>query len=187
VPEKVIDALRRLAPQYRLPQVATVAAPSIAQHFNQSSFVWPPLGSLGTYAVSVATIVVSLCFLLPTLIENKQQARRWLKWTFSMAIFAFAIYAVLVVRYVITVQTPNDGPQTRSVGFRVDPRLRAAYPAKNDPDLLQIGGLEEWQIETVWTPGSVRAVRLGLLGTFSLTLGLANIAFGATERLKRRG
>jgi hypothetical protein len=177
----MIDALRRLAPQYRLPQVATVAAPSIAQHFNQSSFVWPPLGSLGTYAVSVATVVVSLCFLLPNLIENKQQARLWLKWTFGLTIFAFVVYSVLVARYVITVQTPNNGPQTRSVGFHVDPRVRALYP-----DLLQIGGLEEWQIETVWTPGSVRGVRLGLLGTFSLTLGLANIAFGATERLKRR-
>ena len=183
----MMDALRRLAPQYRLPQVATVAAPSIAQHFNQSSFVWPPLGSLGTYAVSVATIIVSLCFLLPTLIENKQEARRWLKWTFCLTIAAFAIYASLVARYVVSVDTPNNGTQTRSIGYRVDPTIRASFPGKNDEELLRIGGLEEWQIEKVWTPGSVRAVRLGLLGAYSLTLGLTNIAFGAAERLKRRG
>jgi hypothetical protein len=49
------------------------------------------------------------------------------------------------------------------------------------------GGLEDWQIQTVWTPGCVLALRLSLLTTFSLTFGLANVALGAAARLKRKG
>jgi len=88
---------------------------------------------------------------------------------------------------ITSIDTTANGVQTRSVGFLVEPRIRAQFPDKNDPELLRIGGLEDWQIQKVWTPGSVLALRLCLLVTFSLTLSLANVALGAAARLKRKG
>jgi hypothetical protein len=184
--EKVVGWLRRLAPQYRLPQAALLGAPYLAQRFGQPTFVWPPLGSLEAYAVPGATVAIGLCLLLPTLIENQKQARSWLKRSLGAAGVALMLFSVLVARYVITVDTPNDGKQTRSIGFRVEPRIRAQFPDNTDPELLRIGGLEDWQIQKVWTPDSVLALRLCLLGAFSLFFGSSNVALGAAERANRR-
>ena len=185
--EKIAESFRQFAPQYRLPQVALVGAPYLAQHYSQSSFIWPPLGSLETYGAYAAILLVGLFSLLPNVLENKQQAKSWLKRAIAATCVVFMLYAFLVERYVISVETPANGVQTRSIGFRVEPRIRTLYPDKNDPELLRIGGLEDWQIQKVWTPGSVLALRLSLLATFSLTLGLANVALGAAARLKRKG
>jgi len=183
----MIDSLKQFAPQYRLPQAGLVVAPYLAQHYSQSSFIWPPIGSLETYGPYAAIIVIGLFSLLPNVIENKQQAKSWLKRAILTTGLVFVLYSYLVERYVISVETPANGVQTRSVGFRVEPRIRAQYPDKNDPELLRIGGLEDWQIQKVWTPGSVLALRLSLLATFSLTLAVANVALGAAARLKRKG
>jgi len=182
-----MDRLRQFAPQYRLPQAAIVGAPLLAKHYSQSSLLWPPMGSIETYGVEVATVLIGLFSLLPLMLENKQQAKSILKAAIASACLMFLIYACLVGRYVISEETPYNGVQTRSVGFRVEPRIRALYPDMTDSQLLRIGGLEDWQIQKVWTPGSVLALRLSLLITFSLTLGLANVALGAAARLKRKG
>jgi hypothetical protein len=110
-----------------------------------------------------------------------------LKAAITMTCVVFVLYVFLVERYVINVETPANGVQTRSVGFRVEPRIRAQFPDKNDPELLRIGGLEDWQIQKAWAPGSVLALWLSLLIAFSLTFGLANVALGAAARLKRKG
>jgi hypothetical protein len=185
--EKMIDWLRQFAPQYRLPQAGVVVAPYLAQHYSASSFIWPPLGSVETYGAYAAIVLIGLFSLLPNLLESKQQAKSWLKWAVATTCVMFLLYAFLVERYVISVDTPANGVQTRSVGFRVEPRIRAQFPDLNDAELLRKGGLEDWQIQKVWTPDSVLALRLSLLIAFSLTLGLANVALGAAARLKRKG
>ena len=180
----MIEWLRQLAPQYRLPQAAVVGAPFLAKHYSQSPFIWPPLGSVETYGAYAAFLIIGLFCLLPTTLDSKHQAKSCLRGSIVMTCVVFVLYAFLVERYVISVETPNNGVQTRSVGFRVEPRIRVQFPDKNDPELLRIGGLEDWQIQKVWTPGSVLALRLSLLLAFSLTLGLANLALGAAARLK---
>ncbi|HMH13263.1 MAG TPA: hypothetical protein VK578_09160 [Edaphobacter sp.] len=186
--EKMMDWLRQFAPlQYRLPQVAVVVAPFLAQHYSESPFIWPPLGGLETYAAYPATLIIFLFSFIPVTLENKQQAKSWVKGAIAMACVTFVIYAFLFERYVISEETPANGIQTRSVGFRVEPPIRALYPDKNNSELLRIGGLEDWQIQKVWTPGSVLALRLSLLITLILTLGLANVALGAAAQLKRKG
>jgi hypothetical protein len=156
------------------------------KRYGDPSFTWPPLGSLETYAVPAAMVAIGLCTLLPNLLESKQQAKSWLKRGIVATFLMFIAYSVLVSRYVITDETPANGVQVRSVGFRVEPRIRAMYPTKNDAELLRIGGIEEWQIETVWTPWSVHVLRLTLLITFALTLGLANVTIGAAARVNKR-
>jgi hypothetical protein len=116
--EKMIDWLRQFAPQYRLPQAGFVVAPYLAQHYSQSPFIWPPLGSLETYGAYAAMILIGLFSLLPATLENKQQAKLWLKRAIAMTGVVFLLYAFLVERYVISVETPANGVQTRSVGFR---------------------------------------------------------------------
>jgi len=182
----VIQHLKRFAPQYRLPQAAILGAPFVAQHFGATGFIWPPLGGLENYAAYAAAVVIGLCSLLPTLLETKQQAKAWLGRAVIGAFLAFITYSTLVERYVISVETPANGVQVRSVGFRVEPRMREMFPDKNSWELLRTGGLEEWQIEKVWTPSSVLALRLCLLMSFGLTFGLANLAIGAAARANKR-
>jgi hypothetical protein len=184
--EKMSEGIRRLAPQYKAPQVLLLGAPYAAKHLGDQPLVWPPLGSLETYAVPVATLVIGLCILVPNMIRTKERANTWLKWSLVATFVMFILYVFLVGRYVITVETPVNGTQVRSVGFHVDPRIRALYPDKNDAELLRIGGLEDWQIETVWTPGSVLALRLTLLMSFALAFGIANIAIGSAARANKR-
>jgi len=81
--EEIMDWLRQFAPQYRLPQIALFGAPYFAQHYSQSSFIWPPLGSLETYGAYAAIVLIGLFSLLPNVLENKQQAKLWLKWAIA--------------------------------------------------------------------------------------------------------
>jgi len=186
VPEKIADWLKEFAPQYRVPQLVITGSPFLAQHLATSPFFWPPLGGLEVFAAYAAMVLIALCSFLPSAIGSKRQAKAWLDYSFSGAVLAFLIYAVLVGRYVITVETPHDGTQVRSVGFNVEPSIRAMFPREGDPELLRIGGLEDWQIQKVWTPGSVLAARLCILTSFSATLALANVALGSAARLNKK-
>jgi hypothetical protein len=71
----MMDWLRQSAPQYRLPQAAVVGAPFLAQHYSQSLFIWPPLGSLETYGAYAAILLIGLFSLFPITLDNKQQAK----------------------------------------------------------------------------------------------------------------
>lgn len=169
--------------KYLLPRAALVSTPYVAHrytvdHVTASSFVWPPLGILDIYSVPAATIVILLCSCLPRVVVTKTQINKWFIATATIAVLFFICYSALVGRYVIGVQTPSDGFQVRSIGCRVEPRIRALYPDKNDLELLRIGGLQDWQIQKVWTPASVLVVRLSILTTFALTLGIANMSIG---------
>lgn len=175
----------RLAPQYRLPQVAIAGSPFLAQHLASSGFIWPPLGSLEVFAAYVATLLIALCSFLPGLIETNRQAKEWFVRSLTACLVAFLIYVVLVGRYVVIVDTPANGAQARSIGFVVEPSIRARFPHENDAQLLKIGGLEDWQIQTVWTPRSVLASRLCILASFSLMLALTNVALGSAARFEK--
>lgn len=175
--------MKRISPQYRLPQAAVAVAPVFASHFGQSSFVWPPLGNLETYGSYIAVIAIGLFSLFPKVFQAKDRARTRLGCSIALVIVLSLLYAFLLERYVITVDTPANGPQTRSVGFVVEPRIRELFPDKNDLELLRIGGLEDWQIKKVWTPTSVDTLRLSLLATYILILGLANVALGTAAEM----
>lgn len=180
------DWLTKSAP-YRIPQILVVGSPLFAKQLSSHSpFIWPPLGSLETFAPYAATLLISTCSFLPAIIENKKQARRWLVASLAGAILAFGTYSYLVGRYVLTVDTPFNGTQARSVGFSVKPNIRSLFPGKSDDDLLKIGGLEDAQIKRVWTPGSVLASRLCILLSFASTLAFANVGLGAGAKLKNK-
>jgi hypothetical protein len=184
--QEVMDELKPLSLQYRVPQVALMGAPFIAKHYAPASFVWPPLGNLDAFAPYIATVVIVLCSLLPGWAKTKAKTRSLGLAAMVVAVASAILYIVLAANYVIAVDTPHDGRQIRSVGFFVEPRIRALVPEKNSEQLLMFGGLEEWQIKTVWTPNSVLALRLCLLATLAATLGAANAAFAAAARTNRR-
>lgn len=172
---------------YRVPQIVVAGSPLLAKQLSSHSpFIWPPLGSLETYAPYAATLLISICSFLPAIIENKKQARRWLVASLACAVLTFGTYCYFVGCYVITVDTPFNGTQARSVGFIVKPNIRSLFPDKSDDDLLKIGGLEDAQIKRVWTPGSVLACRLCILLSFASTLAFANVGLGSGAKLNKR-
>jgi hypothetical protein len=75
------------------------------------------LGSLDTYSPYAAVLLIGLCSLLPMTLENKKQAKFWLRVAVVAACAVFLVYVFMVGRYVISIETPANGVQTRSVGF----------------------------------------------------------------------
>jgi hypothetical protein len=181
--EEVITRLKRAL--LALPQVAVASSPVVAKLSGASSVVWPPLGTISDYVAPVATLVIALFSIVPDVLVDKQTAKKWFVWSLASTFFCLIVYAFLIGGFVVTVQTPNDGPQTRSVGFIVEPIPQQLYPHASFATLLLHGGLDEDRIETTWTPNSVLAARLCLLIFLSLTLASANIALGAAAYVNK--
>jgi hypothetical protein len=182
--EEVIIRIKRAL--LVLPQVAVASSPVVAKLSGASSVVWPPLGTISNYVAPVATAVIAVFSIVPDVLVDKQTAKKWFVWSLVSTFFCLIVYAFLVGGYVVTVQTPNDGPQTRSVGFIVQPMPQQLYPHASFATLLLHGGLDEDRIETTWTPNSVLAARLCLLIFLSMTLASTNIALGTAAYVSKR-
>jgi hypothetical protein len=182
--EEVITRIKRAL--LALPQVVVASSPVVAKLSGASSVVWPPLGTISDYVAPVATAVIALFSIVPDVLVDKQTAKKWFVWSLVSTFFCLIVYAFLVGGYVVTVQTPDDGPQTRSVGFIVQPMPQQLYPHASFAKLLLHGGLDEDRIETTWTPNSVLAARLCLLIFLSMTLGSTNIALGTAAYVSNK-
>jgi hypothetical protein len=184
VQEEVIAGIKRTS--LAVLQVAVASSPVVAKLSGASSVVWPPLGTISDYVAPVATAVIALFSIVPDVLVEKQTAKKWFVGSLVSTLVCLIVYAVLVGGYVVTVQTPDDGPQTRSVGFIVQPMPQQLYPHASFATLLLHGGLDEDRIETTWTPNSVLAARLCLLTFLSLTLASINVALGAAAYVRKR-
>jgi hypothetical protein len=55
-------------------------------------------------------------------------------------------------------------------------------PGKSDEEVLQIAGLDDGDIERMWTPNSVKHARLELFVSYLLALLALNFAIGVIPR-----
>jgi hypothetical protein len=147
--------------------------------------LWPPLGPFARLAIGSATISITLLgWILPEAFETDSVQRKALKACFILIIAAMICYAILgfhlvkEVRFPGTPGDPAPTPVYLSVGFRRTDQAKAKAPNKTDVQLIQDVGLDDRDIEKVWTHGSVVAARFSLFFTYFLFLAAANVIAG---------
>ena len=147
--------------------------------------LWPPLGPFARLAIGPATIAITLLgWILPEAFETDLGQRKALKACFILIIAAMVCYTILgfhlvkEVRFPGTPDNPAPPPVYLSVGFRRTDQAKAKAPNKTDVQLLQDVGLDDRDIEKVWTHGSVVAARFSLFFTYFLFLASANVIAG---------
>jgi len=144
--------------------------------------LWPPIGSVAVYASGIATMFVGL---IGSLIKfSRRSPSSILKFSLSAAFIALCGYVILLSTYVKGVETPNNGTQYRAVGNKRTDLAKVCYPnevSPSDEELLKCGGLNEGDIERMWTASSVRLIRLSLFLSYVVVLGSLNLAAAAAS------
>src|SRR5579863_9602072 len=122
--------------------------------------IWPPLGSIETYGAGVATALFLLFGAAPKLFKNKAQAKAATYAASGLAAISLVVYGGLLSRYVVGVETPKDGTQYRTVGEQRSREAIEKFPALSDAELLHKAGLEDADIERMWTRASLHQARI---------------------------
>jgi hypothetical protein len=160
-----------------------VGASLVGDKSQRLPLIWPPVGSLMVYAVPLASLIVGLVgWTLPKLLKKRASAR-FSVLSLGLAFVSLFLYFYLVSRYVKEVETPHNGTQYRTIGSVRTVDAQKMFSKMSDQDLLKTGGLEDGDIETMWTPFSVLRVRLELLITYVLCLSFVNFVMGNFGRL----
>jgi hypothetical protein len=146
--------------------------------------VWPPIGSVVQYAAGAASVLILLIGKLPRLPDSKISTVNWFKWGLLTAVLGLVGYAYCLITYVKEVETPKDGIQYRAVGSERTAAAANCPPQSSDQDLLKCAGLEDADIEKVWSPGSVRRARLELFLSYIVFLGSINLMIEAWSEQK---
>ncbi len=165
-----------------LPKTVVVLLPALSylpviagQRHQVPSLVWPPIGSSSEFAGGLAVILIWIVGRLPTLSRSRANSRKLRAFTLAAAVIGLAVYVVFLALRVKGVDTPLDGRQYRTVGSVRTPVALRCGTDSSDEDLLSCGGLEDGDIERMWTPSSVVHSRLELFFAYVFTLSFINI------------
>jgi hypothetical protein len=144
--------------------------------------IWPPLGSVETYAAGIATATIALFAALPALLKTKSVATIGTVVGLFAAALSLVLYANFLLTYVKSVETPHNGTQYRTIGSQRTVRAQQLLPNDSDGQLLEQVGLTDGDIERAWTPDSVKRARLELFASYVAALASINFALGAFAR-----
>jgi len=173
------DILRGLMHRTSVPP----AVPLVGLGVPRLPFVWPPIGSVDIFAAGIATVVIWAFGMFPRRLRSKKSARRWAGFSLALALVSFLFYAHFLAEYVVRVETPRNGSQFRTVGSEKSTKALHDFPGESDGRLLEIAGLNDSDIEEMWTPSSVRRARFELFSSYLITLCMINLSLGAQMRL----
>jgi len=162
--------------------------PSLTKNaLSAPHILWPPIGSVVEYASGIATVFVGLIGSLSKL--SRRSPDMVFKAAVLAAFLALFAYGFLLSTYVKGVETPNNGTQYRTVGTERTGLAKVCYPNESNPsdeELLKCGGLNDGDIERMWTPSSVRWVRFDLFLSYVALLGSLNLAIAAAPRSRTK-
>jgi hypothetical protein len=164
-----------------LGRFAIAFVPYFGHKANDSHLIWPPIGSMETFAVPMAVILIGLFGAAPKLFRTKSRAKLGFATALFVTVISLFLYAYLQ-RYVIRVDTPFNGTQYRTIGSQRSEECLRKLPGKSDEEILEIAGLSDGDIKRMWTPDSVFQVRLKLFTTYLIGLASLNFALGAFAR-----
>jgi hypothetical protein len=164
-----------------LGRIAIAVVPFFGHKAIDSHLIWPPIGSMETFAVPVAVILIGAFGAAPELLKTKSRAKVWFAIALTVAMSFLFTYSYLQ-KYVIRVDTPFNGTQFRTIGSQRSEECLRKLPGKSDEEILEIAGLTDGDIKRMWTPDSVLDVRLELFTTYLMALASLNFALGAFSR-----
>jgi hypothetical protein len=166
----------------KLLRAAIAALPLAGDRIQHVPLIWPPLGSIETYAAVAAAAIIAAFGALPMFFRTKSQARLTAAISIGLAFSSLFPYGYFLSRYVKRVETLRDGIQYRTIGSQRSAEALQKLPGKSDEEILEIAGLTDGDIERMWTPESVEQVHLELFVSYLACFALVNFAIGAFAR-----
>lgn len=146
--------------------------------------IWPPLGSIETYAAGLATAIIAIFAALPVLFKTKSAAKFGAVVSLLAAVVSLTFYASFLLTYVKGVETPKGSTLYRTLGSQKTAMAEQMFPNYSDEQLLEKAGLTDADIEWAWTPESVKHARLELFISYVAGLASINFAIGAIARAR---
>lgn len=137
--------------------------------------LWPPLGSINFYASALATALIASVGFYPIRSIEKGVWKRRAVFGLIVCVVSLLAYAYFLSTFVKAIETPNNGTQYRTVGSQRTEMALNRFPGATDGQLLRVAGLNDDDIEKMWTPSSVTWARLKLF--LSYLFGLTSINF----------
>jgi hypothetical protein len=133
-----------------------------------SQYLNPPLGTLDSFVVPMAALVVGLFGALPWLFGNRRWACVGALLSAALCVASLISYAVFVSRYIVRVDAPGGKVLQASVGTERTEWAREQKDLKDDSDAsaLMKAGWSEVEIREIWTVHSILVSRLRLLVSF---------------------
>lgn len=129
------------------------------------------------YGVPIAVAIIAIVGNLPLKLSTKQAAVRGLRISICAALASFSLYNHLLLRYVKC--TTQQEITCRTIGAVRTGRAPVQY---SDTEILRIHGLEDTQIEQMWTAESIEHARLELSSAAVFAWGALNFAAGCFGR-----
>ncbi len=165
---------------------AVALLPFVGYKIQSVPAMWPPIGSLAIYGASSAAALTGAFGKLPSIFETKATAKKAALCAFAIALFALIAYGFLLSKFVKGVETPNNGVQYRTIGSQRTIEALQIFPGQSDEEILEKAGLNEGDIERMWTPSSVEHAQFGLFISYLVLLGSFNFAVGSYSRASAR-
>lgn len=173
---------RRQSLLSKISRIAISVLPLAGEKIQNVPIIWPPLGSIETYAAGMATVIIGAFGALPTLFKTKGAAKAGAGIGLAVALISLTFYGNYLLTYVKGVETPNSGTQYRTIGGQRTEEALQKLPKESDQGILEIAGLTDGDIERMWTPSSVRDARLQLFISYVIGLASINFALGSFAR-----
>lgn len=163
-----------------------IALPLIGWKLEPFPVVWPPLGSIETYAAPLAATIIAVFGILPSFFNSNAATKKWMRigvpFAICVAIISLFAYVCFLLTYVKGVETPNNGTQYRTVGSQRTTIAQQRFSRESDAKVLEIVGLTDGDIEKMWTSDSVREARLELFVSYLVGLMSINFVLGSLAR-----
>jgi hypothetical protein len=168
----------------KLVRTGIALLPLAGDKIQNVPIIWPPLGSIETYAAGLATAIIAVFAALPTFFRRKGDAKIGAVVSSLVAVASLIFYANFLLTYVKSVETPQGDTLYRTIGSQRTAVAEQKCPNCSDEQLLEKAGLTDAAIEWAWTPSSVKHARIELFTSYVAGLASINFAIGAFARAK---
>lgn len=155
----------------------------VAAHTINLPFVWPPIGNIDIFLGALTSAIVILVGWLSTNLRTQQVAKRNMKWAVGVAAALSVLYGVLLMSVVVPKENLRHETLYINIGFQRTTLAKTMFPEATPPgELLEYSGLEESQVQKMWTPGSILLAKVLLYLSYLSAMASANYAIGAHTR-----
>lgn len=168
----------------KLLRAGVALLPLAGDKIQNVPIIWPPLGSIETYAAGLATAIIAVFAALPTFFRRKGSAKIGAVVSLLAAVVSLIFYVNFLLTYVKGVETPKGDTLYRTIGSQRTAKAQLKCPNCSDEQLLEKAGLTDAAIEWAWIPSTVKRARLELFISYVAGLASINFALGALARAK---
>jgi len=145
-------------------------------------FVWPPIGDYESLLCTLAAATVALFGVIPLKLRTQAIAARNMKIALGVGSVFVVLYGILLMTVVVPRPTPKNGTVYIAIGFERTDLAKSKFPNVSNDELIKDAGLEQGDIEKLWTASSILLAKTLLFLSYLGAMTSLNYAIGAHER-----